>query len=69
MGKKEAYRVRWFKDGAEVRAFENKTKVDVGKNTGKYEVDVAFTTEEVRVDKNGYLKSRAAVQVTGGCLL
>lgn len=63
----EAYRVRWYKDGKELKTFENRTQVKVGKEPGIFEVDVHFATEEVRADEENYLSTRVSLEFDGDC--
>lgn len=67
VGKEEAYIIKWLKNGVELEGFQNQTHIEVGNEEGTFEVVVQFETEEVRLDKAGYLSSHAAVTVTGQC--
>ncbi len=65
---KEGYAITWVKDGIEVPAFANQTRlIDDGDAVGSYAVKVRYWTEEVRVDPEGLLESVAAVTVTTRC--
>ncbi|CDO72166.1 hypothetical protein BN946_scf184970.g18 [Trametes cinnabarina] len=64
----ESYTITWMKDGHLVKDFANKTKlVDDGDAVGSYVAHVQYTTEEVRVDKDGLLASTAANFVATSC--
>ena len=64
----ESYTITWMKDGEVVTEFMNQTKlVDDGNAVGSYMVHVQYTTEEVRVDKDGLLTSTAASFVGTRC--
>ena len=64
----ESYTITWMKDGEVVTEFTNQTKlVDDGNAVGSYVVHVQYTTEEVRVDKEGLLTSTAASFVSTRC--
>ena len=66
---KEGYAITWVKNGVEVPAFENQTRlIDDGDAVGSYVVQVKYWTEEVRVDPDRLLESVAAVTVTTRCL-
>ena len=59
---KESLTIRWSKDGQVLDKFTNQTSIVVG-GVGKYGVDVEFTTEEVKVDIDGFLKARGELIV------
>ncbi|TRM56946.1 IgA peptidase M64-domain-containing protein [Schizophyllum amplum] len=61
----EAYTISWYKDGVELPDLANLTMIEVG-DAETYEVKVAFDTEEVRVDKEGRMKT-GATYVTKEC--
>ncbi|PCH40428.1 hypothetical protein WOLCODRAFT_150474 [Wolfiporia cocos MD-104 SS10] len=65
----ESYTITWVKDGEALEEFTNKThlELDHAVALGTYMVDVQFTTAEVRVDREGLLRSSAEYQVTGSC--
>ena len=64
----EGYAITWVKDGVEVPAFANQTRlIDDGNAVGSYAVKVRYWTEEVRVDPEALLESVAAVTVTTRC--
>lgn len=64
----ESYTIKWSKDGAEIPDYENKTVLSVdGDERGEWEVEVEFTTEEVRTDPHALLKSWRGISVEGGC--
>ncbi|KAG2102294.1 IgA peptidase M64-domain-containing protein [Suillus discolor] len=64
----ESYTIAWSKDGKVLPQFANMTHVDVGDEVGTYHVDVQFSTEEVRVDKDGLLGASRSFTVTEPCL-
>ena len=70
---KESYSIRWFKDGVRLEEFDDQTHIEVddedGQGVGLYTVEVKFNTEEVRVDKDGLLKSGGDFIVTDPCVL
>lgn len=59
---KESLTIRWSKDGQALEGFTNQTSIIVD-GIGKYGVDVEFATEEVKVDKDGFLKARGEMTV------
>lgn len=59
---KESLTVRWSKDGQVLEEYTNQTSIIVGV-IGRYGVDVEFTTEEVKVDVDGFLKARGELLV------
>lgn len=65
----ESYAITWSKDGKVLDAFTNKThlSVDDEDSLGVYTVNVAFSTEEVRVDKDGLLSSGEGFVVGSYC--
>ncbi|KAI8986267.1 IgA peptidase M64-domain-containing protein [Trametes punicea] len=64
----ESYSITWLRNGEAIQEFANKTKlVDDGDAVGSYVAHVQYTTEEVRVDKDGLLASTAALFVTTRC--
>ena len=68
VGVEEGLEITWVKNGQEVPAFANRTRVvDNGDSMGSYAVKVRYWTEEVRVDPDGLLEDAAAVVVTTRC--
>jgi hypothetical protein len=63
----ESYSIAWSKDGEVLPQFANMTHVDVSDKVGTYRVDVQFSTEEVRVDKDGLLGASRSFTVAGTC--
>lgn len=65
----EAYTIIWEKDGVTIDEFANKTYIsmDDKDSIGQYTISVEFSTDEVRVDKEGLLKSRLRHDVTRRC--
>lgn len=63
----ESYSIAWSKDGKVLPQFANMTHVDVGDEVGTYHIDVQFSTEEVRVDKDGLLGASRSFTVTETC--
>ncbi|CAE7158838.1 unnamed protein product [Rhizoctonia solani] len=56
---KEAYRIRWFSYGREMKKWQNATRVDVEcASVGPVEVEVEFASNEIRKDTKGYAKDR-----------
>ena len=66
----ESYTILWTKDGELLSRFTNKTQliVEDADADAVYTVDVTFTTEEVRVDKEGLLSSHRDIAVSERCL-
>lgn len=66
---KESYTIRWTKDGEPLSQFSNKTRlaVDGADANAVYSVDVTFTTEEVRLDKDGLLTSHLDIVLAELC--
>ncbi|KAG0704847.1 IgA peptidase M64-domain-containing protein [Suillus ampliporus] len=60
----ESYRITWSKDGEVLPQFADMTHIDVRDEVGTYHVDVQFSTEEVRVDKDGLLGASRSFTVT-----
>jgi len=65
----EAYTIMWTKDGVAMEDFTNQTSINIvdDGSLGKYTVSVQFYTNEVRVDKDGLLKSSLEYDVTTRC--
>lgn len=65
----ESYSIMWYKDGRVLDAFTNTTALDLddGEALGHYTVDVQFSTEEVRVDKDNLLFSRSDFDIADRC--
>lgn len=63
----ESYSITWSKNGKILPQFANTTYVDVGDEVGTYHVDVQFSTEEVRVDKDRLLRATRSFTVTQTC--
>ncbi len=65
----EAYAITWTKDGVVQDEFTNQTSISIfdSSSLGKYVVSVQFYTDEVRVDKDGLLKSSLEYDVTRSC--
>jgi len=53
----ESYRITWKKDGEVLHDFDGKTEIDLedAAAIGNYTIEVSFSTDEVRVDKEGLL--------------
>jgi len=66
---RESFSILWTKDGKILNAFTNKTSFILEDNdaVGKYEVEVKFATEEVRVDSAGMLTAKAVYVVERSC--
>lgn len=65
----ESYTITWSKDGKVLDAFTNKTRLSAydEDSLGVYTVKVTFSTEEVRVDKDGLLSSGTEFVVGNYC--
>ncbi|KAG1777226.1 IgA peptidase M64-domain-containing protein [Suillus placidus] len=63
----ESYSIAWSKDGKVLPQFANMTHIDVDDEVGTYHIDVQFSTEEVRVDKDGLLGASRSFTVTETC--
>ena len=64
----EGYAITWVKDGIEVPAFANQTRLlDDGNALGSYVARVKYWTEEVRVDPERLLESTVGVVITTRC--
>jgi hypothetical protein len=65
----ESYTITWTKEGKVLEEFTNKTRLEVedGVAVGTYVIDVAYSTDEVRVDKDGVLVSGGEYTVTTRC--
>ena len=65
----ESYAVTWYKDGRVLGLHANSTllELDDFEALGHYTVDVQFTTEEVRLDTRGLLRSRANFTIDERC--
>jgi hypothetical protein len=63
----ESYRITWLKDGEVLPQFAGMTHIDVGDEVGTYSVEVQFSTEEVRVDKDGLLGASRSYTVAETC--
>ena len=64
---RESYAIYWTKDGAVLAEFTNKTRleVDVADKDALYAVDVQYSTDEIRVDKDSLTRSHREVTFTG----
>jgi hypothetical protein len=64
IGYAESYSIVWSKSGHALPHFENQTRLEIREEelgpVNSIEVEVAFATEEVRKDPEGYLTSRGA---------
>ncbi|KZT11793.1 uncharacterized protein LAESUDRAFT_733773 [Laetiporus sulphureus 93-53] len=69
VGVEESYTVTWKKDGKVLEEFANQTSIsmDDALALGTYTVDVQFSTAEVRMDKNGLLRSQLEYIVDDTC--
>ncbi|KAJ7621542.1 IgA peptidase M64-domain-containing protein [Mycena polygramma] len=65
-GLDESYTVTWSKDGRVLSELANKTRVDV--SPGTYTVDVKYTTNEVRVDRDNLLTAQMEYTVSEDCV-
>jgi len=64
----ESYTVVWSKGGEILDELTNKTNIVVDDEAGiTYDVSVEFATEEVRVDREGYLKALGEFILLGKC--
>lgn len=66
---KESYSIIWTKDGQVLEDFTNKSVLEVpgAITAGVYAAHVEYLTEEVRIDKEGLLKSKREYEVTTTC--
>ncbi|KII90829.1 hypothetical protein PLICRDRAFT_39431 [Plicaturopsis crispa FD-325 SS-3] len=69
LGEKESYEIVWKKDGKVLDAFANSTRAEVADSdgVGVFDIEVKFTTEEVRVDSDGLLVSAGEYRVMKRC--
>ncbi|EJF60979.1 IgA peptidase M64-domain-containing protein [Dichomitus squalens] len=68
VGVEEGYAITWVRDGVEVPAFANQTRlVDDANTVGSYVARVKYWTEEVKVDPEGLLETIVGVVVTTRC--
>jgi hypothetical protein len=66
----ESYNIVWRKDGIQLPAHANKTRLDIDDGwqaLGTYTVDVRFGTDEVRKDPEGLLISSAHYTIKDSC--
>lgn len=67
----ESYSIVWFKNGAILDDFKDKTHVEIddadGNGVGVYTVEVTFKTDEVRVDPDGLLSTGGDYNVVDRC--
>ena len=65
----ESYKLQWFKNGQELIAFGNQTRVEIddGEGPGRYSLVVNFHTDEVLVDKDNLLRSEVDFTVATFC--
>lgn len=66
---KETYAITWSKNGKPLEDFANETTVEIDDDEalGTYTIDVKYTTEEVRLDKDGLLISGGEYTVAKHC--
>jgi hypothetical protein len=66
---RESYTILWRRNNKILHEFTNRTRLEVdGENAvGEYTVDVKFTTDEVRVDKDNLLTAVAHHNITKNC--
>lgn len=69
---KESYSIRWYKDGTELDEYKDLTHVEMDDSgeegaMGVYSIEVKFSTEEVRVDGQGLLRSKGDFFVEERC--
>lgn len=67
----ESYSIIWTKDGRVLEDFTNERVLEVPDATavGVYAARVEYLTEEVRIDKEGLLKSKRKYEVTATCVV
>jgi len=65
----EAYSITWKKDGKVLDIFQDQTYISLPDTeaVGKYSVHVQFHTDEVRLDREGYLTSEREYEITSSC--
>lgn len=65
----ESYSILWKKDGKLLDKYTNQTRLSLPDSIaqGKYEVEVEFTTKEVRVDTDAMLAAKAAHIIDSSC--
>ena len=65
----EAYSITWKKDGNVLDIFQDQTYISLPDTEagGKYSIHVQFHTDEVRLDRKGYLTSVREYEVTSSC--
>lgn len=66
---KESYSIIWTKDGRVLQEFTNERVLELpdAGAAGTYAAHVEYLTEEVRVDKEGLLKSKREHKVAATC--
>ncbi|GJE91910.1 IgA peptidase M64-domain-containing protein [Phanerochaete sordida] len=66
---RESYTIMWTKDGETLHEYTNKTRLAVegADADAVYAVNVTFTTDEVRVDKDGLLTSHRRIALSEIC--
>jgi hypothetical protein len=66
----ESYVIEWSKDGQALPEYENQTVIEVESSAmGSFSAEVRLVTDEVRVDKEGYLTAKTTVEVAGECVV
>lgn len=65
----ESFTITWFKDGTAFPEFTNKTRleVDADDGPGLYTINVKYTTDEVKVDRESLLTDRLKYRVRQKC--
>ncbi|EPQ54790.1 hypothetical protein GLOTRDRAFT_139285 [Gloeophyllum trabeum ATCC 11539] len=64
----ESYAVTWSKGGQILEEFTNRTSIVVDDEVGvTYDISVEFSTEEVRTDRDGYLKASGELTLSSKC--
>jgi len=65
----EAYSITWKKDGNVLDTFQDQTYISLPDTeaVGKYNIHVQFHTDEVRLDRKGYLTSVREYEVISSC--
>jgi len=65
----ETYSITWKKDGKVLDIFQDQTYISLRDTeaVGKYSIHVQFHTDEVRLDRKGYLTSVREYEITSSC--
>ncbi|EGN91707.1 hypothetical protein SERLA73DRAFT_128061 [Serpula lacrymans var. lacrymans S7.3] len=67
IGFTESYKITWSTGGTTLEQFTNQTRIEVDDDMLSYDIDIVFSTNEVRKDDQGWLTASRSYSITETC--